>query len=182
VLLKRLTDLYNLHKPPTWPAYHPRGTGLRGKVRQALKQAGGADALAASLIAALQAMPAFWRTTYPQGRSGAECFAALFSTDRGCAGLGVEFWHLFTWAQVGAQQASGVGPDANTTSGPAHEDPLQRAQRLFLWDSGIWRGQGREALAVGFQEHFGANPVNACSNEVSWRCLGDTQNHSDAHS
>jgi len=127
-------------------------------------------------------MPAFWRTTYPQGRSGAECFAALFSTDRGCAGLGVEFWHLFTWAQVGAQQASGVGPDANTTSGPAHEDPLQRAQRLFLWDSGIWRGQGREALAVGFQEHFGANPVNACSNEVSWRCLGDTQNHSDAHS
>ena len=151
-LLKRLTDLYNLHKPPTWPAYHPRGIGLRGKVRQALKQDGGADALAASLIAALQAMPAFWRTTYPQGRSGAECFAALFSTDRGCAGLGVEFWHLFTWAQVGAQQAPGVGPDAHKFSAPADEDPLQRAQRLFLWDSGIWRGQGREALLLNLDE------------------------------
>lgn len=147
-LLKHLTDLYNLHKPPNWPAYHPRGHGLRGKMRQALKQAGGADALAASLIAALQAMPPFWRTTYPVGRSGAECIAALFSTDRGSAGLGVEFWHLFTWAQVGAHQAPGPSPDANTTGAASDENPLQRAQRLFLWDSGIWRGQGREALLL----------------------------------
>lgn len=151
-LLKRLTDLYNLHKPPTWPAYHPRGHGLKCKVRQALKQAGNPDALAASLIAALQAMPAFWRTTYPVGRSGAECFAALFSTDRGSAGLGVEFWHLFTWAQVGAHQAPGAGPDATTTAAASDEDPLQRAQRLFLWDSGIWRGQGREALLLSLDE------------------------------
>ncbi|MEB3325767.1 MAG: hypothetical protein VKM17_10600 [Cyanobacteriota bacterium] len=148
-LLKRLTDLYNLHKPPTWPAYHPRGHGLRGKVRQALKQAGGADALAASLIAALQAMPPFWRTTYPVSRSGAECMAALFATDRGSAGLGVEFWHLFTWAQAAASPPEGTAePSATPGAAPAPELPLQRAQRLFLWDSGIWRGQGREALLL----------------------------------
>jgi pyruvate/2-oxoglutarate dehydrogenase complex dihydrolipoamide acyltransferase (E2) component len=148
-LLKHLTDLYNLHKPPTWPSYHPRGHGLKCKVRQALKQAGNPDALAASLIAALQAMPPFWRTTYPVGRSGAECFAALFSTDRGSAGLGVEFWHLFTWAQAAASPPAGTA-EPSTTPGvaPTPELPLQRAQRLFLWDSGIWRGQGREALLL----------------------------------
>ena len=86
------------------------------------------------------------------GRSGGECFAALFSTDRGSAGLAVEFWHLFTWAQVGAHQAPGAGPDATTTGATSDEDPLQRAQRLFLWDSGIWRGQGREALLLSLDE------------------------------
>jgi len=149
-LLQRLTELYNTHRPPSWPAYHPRGQGLRAKVRQALRQAGGPDALAATLIAALQGMPAFWRTTYPQGRSGAECFAVLFSTDRGCAGLGVEFWHLFTWAQEHTAQPSGEPTGVATK--PAPEDPLQKAQRLFLWDSGVWRAQGREALLLSIHE------------------------------
>ena len=31
-------------------------------------------------------------------------------------------------------------------------DELQRARRLFLWDSGVWRGQGREALLLSQQE------------------------------
>lgn len=148
-LLQRLTGLYNTHRPPSWPAYHPRGQGLRAKVRQALRQAGGPDALTATLIAALQGMPAFWRTTYPQGRSGAECFAVLFSTDRGCAGLGVEFWHLFTWAQRDTAQPSGE-PTAAASAAP--EAPLQKAQRLLLWDSGVWRAQGREALLLSIHE------------------------------
>jgi hypothetical protein len=174
-LLARLAALYNQHRPPSWPAYHPRGQGLRTKVRQALKQAGGPEELAATFIAALNAMPPFWRTTYPQGRSGAECMAVLFATDRGCAGLGVEFWHLFSWAQAGRHGGSGTATGAvgGGSAGSAlasgwagsalavdgasvhpcqPEDPLQRARRLFLWDSGLWRGQGREALLLSPQE------------------------------
>ena len=159
-LLQRLAGLYNQHRPASWPAYQPRGNGLRTKLRQALRQAGSADALADTLTAALGAMPPFWRTTYPQGRSGSECMAALFSTDRGCAGLGVEFWHVFSWAQAalqGSAEASGdksrsaAVPAAAGGAATAAADPaaaLQRARRLFLWDSGVWRGQGREALLL----------------------------------
>ena len=159
-LLQRLAGLYNQHRPASWPAYQPRGNGLRTKLRQALRQAGSADALADTLTAALGAMPPFWRTTYPQGRSGSECMAALFSTDRGCAGLGVEFWHVFSWAQAapqgsgeagGDRSCSGAVPAAAGGAATAAADPaaaLQRARRLFLWDSGVWRGQGREALLL----------------------------------
>jgi len=129
-------------------------------LRQALRQAGSADALADTLTAALQSMPPFWRTTYPQGRSGSECMAALFSTDRGCAGLGVEFWHLFSWSQatLGSSADSGgdwSDPDASERDAMAAGHPgdeLNRARRLFLWDSGVWRGQGREALLLSQQE------------------------------
>jgi hypothetical protein len=159
-LLQRLAGLYNQHRPASWPAYQPRGNGLRTKLRQALRQAGSADALADTLTAALGAMPPFWRTTYPQGRSGSECMAALFSTDRGCAGLGVEFWHVFSWAQAapqgstepaGDRSRSAAVPAAADGAATAAADPaaaLQRARRLFLWDSGVWRGQGREALLL----------------------------------
>jgi len=159
-LLQRLAGLYNQHRPSTWPAYQPRGNGLGTKLRQALRQAGSADALADTLTAALQSMPPFWRTTYPQGRSGSECMAALFSTDRGCAGLGVEFWHLFSWAQAALECSADSGgdwSDPDTSERPAMAaghpgDELQRARRLFLWDSGVWRGQGREALLLSQQE------------------------------
>jgi hypothetical protein len=159
-LLQRLAGLYNQHRPSTWPAYQPRGNGLGTKLRQALRQAGSADALADTLTAALQSMPPFWRTTYPQGRSGSECMAALFSTDRGCAGLGVEFWHLFSWSQatLGCSAVS-LGdwsdPDASERAPMAAGHPgdeLNRARRLFLWDSGVWRGQGREALMLSQQQ------------------------------
>jgi hypothetical protein len=159
-LLQRLAGLYNQHRPPTWPAYQPRGNGLGTKLRQSLRQAGSADALADTLTAALQSMPPFWRTTYPQGRSGSECMAALFSTDRGCAGLGVEFWHLFSWAQAAGDSSADEGGDWKGTGTPERADraaghpadDLQRARRLFLWDSGVWRGQGREALLLSQQE------------------------------
>jgi hypothetical protein len=164
-LLQRLAGLYNQHRPSTWPAYQPRGNGLGTKLRQALRQAGSADALADTLTAALRSMPPFWRTAYPQGRSGSECMAALFSTDRGCAGLGVEFWHLFSWSQAtldcSAESAGDWsdptghgGADASAPDRAAGRpaDQLQRARRLFLWDSGVWRGQGREALLLSQQE------------------------------
>lgn len=159
-LLQRLAGLYNQHRPSTWPAYQPRGNGLGSKLRQALRQAGSADALADTLTAALQSMPPFWRTTYPQGRSGSECMAVLFSTDRGCAGLGVEFWHLFTWAQATLECSADSGgdwsdPDASERAAMAAGHPgdeLNRARRLFLWDSGVWRGQGREALLLSQRE------------------------------
>ena len=159
-LLQRLAGLYNQHRPSTWPAYQPQGNGLGTKLRQALRQAGSADALADTLTAALQSMPPFWRTTYPQGRSGSECMAALFSTDRGCAGLGVEFWHLFSWAQAALDcsvESAGDWSDPKTSEGAAMAaghpgDELNRARRLFLWDSGVWRGQGREALLLSQQE------------------------------
>ena len=159
-LLQRLAGLYNQHRPSTWPAYQPRGNGLGTKLRQALRQAGSADALADTLTAALRAMPPFWRTTYPQGRSGSECMAALFSTDRGCAGLGVEFWHLFSWSQAAGDSSAESGGDwsdpetsERAPMAAGHPgDELQRARRLFLWDSGVWRGQGREALLLSQQE------------------------------
>jgi hypothetical protein len=159
-LLQRLAGLYNQHRPPSWPAYQPRGNGLGTKLRQALRQAGSADALADTLTAALRAMPPFWRTTYPQGRSGSECMAALFSTDRGCAGLGVEFWHLFSWSQAALEcnadsRADWSDPDTSERDAMAAGHPgdeLNRARRLFLWDSGVWRGQGREALLLSQQE------------------------------
>jgi hypothetical protein len=164
-LLQRLAGLYNQHGPSTWPAYQPRGNGLHAKLRQALRQAGSADALADTLTAALRAMPPFWRTTYPQGRSGSECMAALFSTDRGCGGLGVEFWHLFSWAQAALECSAASGGDWNlpvahggtnaavADRGALHPaDGLQRARGLFLWDSGVWRGQGREALMLSQQQ------------------------------
>lgn len=158
-LLDQLSGLYNQHRPLSWPAYQPRGTALLGRIGQALRHAGGPDALAAALRAALTAMPSFWRSTYPQGRSGAECFSALFQADRANAALGVEFWHLFHWSQAAAgvplprgsgSAAADPGPGSSGDGlggEPAEEaERLAQARRLLVWDAGLWRAQGREAL------------------------------------
>ncbi len=164
-LLDQLSGLYNQHRPPSWPAYQPRGTALLGRIDQALRHAGGPDALAAAFRAALTAMPSFWRTTYPQGRSGAECFSALFQADRANAALGVEFWHLFHWSQAGAGgalpqesgSAAGAGGRGVGAGGPGGEpaeeaERMARARRLLVWDAGFWRAQGREALHLSQAE------------------------------
>jgi len=164
-LLDQLSALYNQHRPPSWPAYQPRGSALLGRIGQALRHAGGPSALAAALRDALTAMPPFWRTTYPQGRSGAECFSALFQSDRANAALGVEFWHLFHWSQAGAEvplpRDGGVvvGTEGRGTAGEAagggsaeESERLARARRLWVWDAGLWRGQGREALHLSQAE------------------------------
>jgi hypothetical protein len=164
-LLDQLSGLYNQHRPPSWPAYQPRGTALLGRIGQALRHAGGPSALAAALRDALTAMPPFWRTTYPQGRSGAECFSALFQSDRANASLGVEFWHLFHWSQAGAEAplprdggvvvgTGGRGTGGEGAGGGSAEDAdrLARARRLWVWDAGLWRGLGREALHLSQAE------------------------------
>jgi len=138
-LVQRFALAYNAHKPQRWPSYSPRGSGLGPRLRRAIQHAGGAEAFWPLLIQALTAMPEFWRCGYPQGRSGADCAAVLFSADRSNAGLGPELWHVFTWAALAGQGAAAA-------EDPEPETDLQRADRLLLWDGHHWRGQGEEAL------------------------------------
>ncbi|MBM5785096.1 MAG: hypothetical protein FJ076_09760 [Cyanobacteria bacterium K_DeepCast_35m_m1_288] len=138
-LVQRFAELYNAHKPQGWPSYTPRGSGLGPRLRRAIQQVGEAEAFWGVMTQALAAMPEFWRNTYPRGRSGADCAAALFCADRSNSGLGPEFWHVFTWA-------AGASQGAAATAQAEPETDLQRADRLLLWDGHQWRGQGEEAL------------------------------------
>jgi hypothetical protein len=81
-------------------------------VQQAIERAGGREAFWSVLKQALKAMPAFWRTTYPQGRSGADCARALFRCDQGNEDLGWEFWHVFLWGEAALQNAFATRPQA----------------------------------------------------------------------
>ncbi|MEB3351825.1 MAG: hypothetical protein VKM01_05815, partial [Cyanobacteriota bacterium] len=98
------------------------------------------------------AMPPFWRDTYPQGRSGADCVAALLSTGRQGMGLGVEFWHVFCWAATSASatNASATATTSESTSAPTCEadQTLREALTLLAWDGHHWRGQGIAAAGL----------------------------------
>jgi hypothetical protein len=48
-------------------------------------------------------MPEFWRTTYPQGRKGAQCAAVLLKGNQYEDDLGPEFWHVFRWGEAALQ-------------------------------------------------------------------------------
>jgi hypothetical protein len=150
-LIAQFAALYNQHKPKSWPAYSPNGNSLSARLQRAIRHAGGADAFDQVLIQALQAMPEFWRSVYPQGRTGGACVAALLSGDRSTTGLGVEFWHVFSWGAPGSR-AMGPGATASTarTQGSSVEsDPdFRRACRLFVWGDHAWRGQGMEAFEL----------------------------------
>jgi hypothetical protein len=135
-LMVRFSEAYNQHKPQAWPMYSPRGTALAARLRRAIRHAGGPEAFWPLMAQALRAMPEFWRSTYPQGRSGADCAAALLSADRQAAGLGPDFWHVFSW-----------GAAVGGASEPQEPD-FQRACRLFAWGDHAWRGQGMEAFAL----------------------------------
>lgn len=137
---------YNAHKPNGWPSYTPRGPGLGPRLRRAIQHAGGAEAFWPVMVRALTAMPEFWRCQYPMGRCGADCAATLFSADRSHTGLGLEFWHVFTWG------AAAVDQGAAATDQLEPESDLQRADRLLLWDGHQWRGQGEEALYLPLSE------------------------------
>lgn len=131
-LVEQFAAIYNRHRPGSWPAYQPKGAVLLPRLQRAIRYAGSPESLWERSAAALSEMPSFWRETYPNGRSGSDCIAALLSADRKAAGLGPEFWHVFTWG------AGACGRDAD----------LERARRLFLWDGHQWRGQGIEALKL----------------------------------
>jgi len=144
--LMQFCNTYNSHKPRAWPSYRPRSAALETRIRQALQHAGGTETFSAVLTRALAAMPEFWRNTYPRGRSGADCAAALFCADRSNSGLGPEFWHVFTWA------AAAVGASGPGASGVQAESEFNRARRLFVWGDHAWIGQGMEAVKLPLEE------------------------------
>jgi hypothetical protein len=145
-LLAQFAQIYNRQRPSTWPAYSPRGSALSARLRRAIAHAGGEETFWAVLTQALAAMPEFWRRTYPQGRSGADCAATLFSADRQAAGLGVEFWHVFCWGGARGPVAGGGAAEGGqgSAAGPGLSD-LERARRLLYWAGNHWRGTGIEA-------------------------------------
>jgi hypothetical protein len=151
-LLAAFVEHYNRHRPSSWPAYTPRSSSLVPRLQRAIHHAGGAEPFWQLLQRALHAMPPFWRDTYPQGRSGGECVATLLSTSRQGVGLGVEFWHLFSWSSAtggfGAGATEGAaGAGGSAGGGTAEgESELQRARMLFAWDGHHWRGQGSAVL------------------------------------
>ncbi|WP_411877266.1 hypothetical protein, partial [Vulcanococcus limneticus] len=150
-LIDQFTAHYNRQRPASWPAYSPRGSALAARLRRAIAHAGGPETFWPLLTQALAGMPEFWRTTYPQGRSGADCAAVLFSADRHAAGLGVEFWHVFCWSGARGPGPAGRGQDGARVGAAlplSPESDLLRARRLFVWGDHAWRGQGMEALKL----------------------------------
>jgi len=165
-LIAQFAATYNQHKPQSWPAYAPTGTALAGLLHKAIRHAGGAEAFWSVLIQALRSMPEFWRNTYPQGRSGADCAMALLSADRKAAGLGAEFWHVFCWGNQG-QMAVSTAPYTGRLSGgiggntpqvgsghmaAIHHPDFVRAQKLLVWGDHAWRCQGMEAFDLPASE------------------------------
>ncbi len=148
-LIDQFAAHYNHQRPVSWPAYSPRGSALAARLRRAIAHARGPETFWPVLTQALAGMPEFWRTTYPQGRSGADCAAVLFSADRHAAGLGVEFWHVFCWSGAQAPGAADRERDgAHVRMAGSPECDLLRARRLFVWGDHAWRGQGMEALRL----------------------------------
>jgi len=167
-LIVQFTATYNQHKPQSWPGYKPTGTALAGRLNNAIRHAGGAEAFWSVLIQALRSMPEFWRDKYPQGRSGADCAMALLSADRKAAGLGVEFWHVFCWGNQGQTAVStapytgrlnggiggntpGVGHHRPAASSAFHPDH-RRACELLAWDGHQWKRCGMEAATLPASE------------------------------
>ena len=150
-LIAQFAALYNQHKPKSWPAYSPNGNSLAARLQRAIRHAGGQKAFDQVLIQALQAMPEFWRSVYPQGRTGGACVAALLSGDRSTTGLGVEFWHVFCWGATGSKTASSAAGTQGSSSVESDPD-FRRACRLFVWGDHAWRGQGMEAFELPDQE------------------------------
>jgi hypothetical protein len=161
-LIAQFVATYNQHKPQSWPAYNPTGSALASKLQKAIRHAGGAEAFWSVLIRALGRVPEFWRVTYPQGRSGSDCAMALLSADRKAAGLGVEFWHVFSWGSQG-QTASGTAtynqllnggiggntPEVGSGVAPGtQESDLTKANRLLFWNRDHWHGRGIEAAKL----------------------------------
>jgi hypothetical protein len=76
---------------------------LSRALQGAIAFAGTPDRFWRGLRLALQTMPEFWRTTYPQGRSGTQCAAALLKGNQYEDDLGPEFWHVFRWGDAALQ-------------------------------------------------------------------------------
>jgi len=153
-LLDRLLATFRDAAPHEWPAPErlTPSRGRRSRLLQALEHAGSAEALERRLRAALGAVPPWFRHTYPVRPDGSRRPAYQFfdlllrasAAERDC---GVEAWHLFAWSEAGG----GLSAQA-ISANPSSETDLQRAQRLFAWDSGRWLSIGIEALALTGEE------------------------------
>jgi len=153
-LLDRLLDAFRAAAPREWPAPErlTPSRERRSRLRQALEHAGSLDALEARLRAALGAVPVWFRHTYPVRPDGSRRPAYQFfdlllrasAAERDC---GVEAWHLFAWSEAG-----GGPPEHVNSASPIAETDLQRAQRLFAWDSSQWISIGIEAMALPSEE------------------------------
>jgi hypothetical protein len=160
-LIAQFAATYNQHKPDTWPLYKPTGTVVAGRLRQAIRHAGGAEAFWAVLIRALRGMPEFWRVTYPDGRSGSDCAGALLKVDRLSESRGVEHWHVFCWGASDAAPYTGRlnGGIGGNTPGVGRNRPAanyhpdhRHACSLLLWDGHEWKGKGIEATKLPASE------------------------------
>ena len=151
-LIAQFAAIYNQHKPGSWPTYTPTGTVLGSRLRQAIRHAGGVEAFELVLIRALRAMPEFWRSEYPQERSGAHCAGVLLKVDRGSEGRGVEHWHVFVWGAYSGRLNGGIGgntPGVGQGVAPGtQESDLTKANRLLFWNRDHWHGRGIEAAKL----------------------------------
>jgi hypothetical protein len=102
-LIEQFCSIYNQERPITWPTLNAPNGALSRALQSAIAVAGTPDTFWRVLQLALQAMPEFWRTTYPQGRTGAQCAAALLKSNQFEADLGPEFWHVFRWGEAALQ-------------------------------------------------------------------------------
>jgi hypothetical protein len=159
-LLSAVLAIYRSHKPAEWPAPGALTltSGRRARLQKALAHAGSPEALLQRLRTALEQVPPWFRRTYPQRPDGSRRPAhqfvdLLFRATASESDCGPEAWHLFAWSEAGARGPGQTGGMDGTAQGhSAPETDLQKAQRLFLWDSGVWRAQGREALLLSIHE------------------------------
>lgn len=162
-LLDRLLAVFHAAKPAEWPS--PKALtlspGRRGKLQAALRYAGSADALLQRLQTALAHVPPWYRSTYPVRPDGSrrpshQFFDLLFRATGDEREGGLEAWHLFAWSEAGARASEtswGADGTGGTAQGhPTQETDLQKAKRLFYWDSTHWCAIGIPALELPMAE------------------------------
>jgi hypothetical protein len=159
-LLDRLLAVFHAAKPAEWPS--PKSLtlspGRRGKLQAALRYAGSADALLQRLQTALAHLPPWFRSTYPVRPDGSrrpshQFFDLLFRATGDEREGGLEAWHLFAWSEAGARASeTSWGTDGTAQGHPTQETDLQKAKRLFYWDSTHWCAIGIPALELPMAE------------------------------
>lgn len=166
--LQDLLGAFQTHCPAAWtaPQTLTPSAGRLAKLRVALAHAGGQHLLRQRLIQALAKVPPWFLSTYPQRPDGSRrpphhFFDLLFRAPGQERDCGPEAWHLFAWGQESPAKADlsqqGIGPGKDqagaTKSSNQVEDPeLQRARRLFYWDTHNWCAVGIEALELSLNQ------------------------------
>jgi hypothetical protein len=155
-LLDRLVAAFQETAPPEWPTPErlTPSRERRCRLRQALEHAGSAEALESRLRAALTAVPAWYRSTYPvrpdgERRPAYQFFDVLFRASAAERDCGVEAWHLFSWSEGGSAAAPW---GAGARPGGEPESDLQRARRLLEWESCRWCAIGIEGIGLPQEE------------------------------